>query len=294
MDWLISAGGAGAVIIVLRDIFHTLWHPKGRGTLSRLVMTVVWRLSQRLHPRGQVAPLAGPLAMVAVVATWALMIVLGWALIYLPQMPDGFVFASGLQPTRRVDFLDALYLSLVTVATLGFGDIVPVKSWLRLAAPLQALMGFALLTASVSWVLEVYPALTRRRGLAVRLALLRRAGTAGRVAGLDSAAAAQLLESLAAEIALIRVDLTQYTETYYFHDGDDHSSLAAVISYAAELAEGGHASPRSDVQLAAAVLDCALDDLARLLDEHFLHVGGTTSEILEAYTADHGHSLAHS
>ncbi|MFC7876169.1 ion channel [Isoptericola sp. NPDC057391] len=35
---------------------------------------------------------------------------------------------------------------------VGFGDIVPTTPWLRLATtPLQALIGFALLTAAVSW-----------------------------------------------------------------------------------------------------------------------------------------------
>jgi hypothetical protein len=65
--------------------------------------------------------------------------------------------------------LDALYLSTVAMSTLGFGDIVPVDGWLRLVVPVQALVGFLLLTAAVSWVLQVYPAPARRRVLAVRL-----------------------------------------------------------------------------------------------------------------------------
>lgn len=65
--WLITAVGAVIVLAALRDVFHTLWHPGGRGGLP-----------------------------------------------------------------------DALYLSMVTVATLGFGDIVPIDEWMRIAVRVLA------------------------------------------------------------------------------------------------------------------------------------------------------------
>ena len=39
-----------------------------------------------------------------------------------------------------VRVLDAVYVSLVTVARLGFGDVVPRDGWLRIAVPVQALL----------------------------------------------------------------------------------------------------------------------------------------------------------
>ena len=68
----------------------------------------------------------------------------------------------GLEPSERIDLLDSLYLSLVTVAALGYGDIVPTYAWLRLVSPLEALIGCALLTAAVSWILQIHPALARK------------------------------------------------------------------------------------------------------------------------------------
>ena len=292
MGWLISTLGAAVVVAVLWDVFQNLWHPSGRGRLSGFVMTMVWRLSRHLGSRGRLAALAGPLALVAVVGTWGILIVLGWTLIYWPHLPDSFVFSTGLQPARRSDLLDAVYLSLVTAATLGYGDIVPAAGWLRVAAPLQALVGFALLTAAVSWVLQIYPALTRRRVLALRLALLRRADTLDSLPDLDSPLPAALLESLASGIAQVRVDLTQYAATYYFRDNDPRASLAATLGHATDLARSALTSRRADVRRGATILTCALEDLADLLDERFLHVGGTSTEILDAYAADHGHALA--
>ncbi|MFM9372175.1 ion channel [Streptomyces sp. Da 82-17] len=102
----------------------------------------------------------GPLGMVTVVALWALTVAVGWALVYWPHMPQRFSYAAGLEPTEHASPVDALYVSLVT---LGLGDIAPAAGWLRVLAPMEALVGFVLLSATVAWVLGIYPALARRR-----------------------------------------------------------------------------------------------------------------------------------
>lgn len=249
-------------------------------------MTALWRLARRFRAPGRVVGLVGPLAMVTVVGMWAVTVVLGWAIVYWPHMPGAFTFSPGSQAAQEPALLDSVYLSLVTVATLGLGDIAPAEGWLRLVSPLEALIGFALLTATVSWVLEIYPALTRRRVLAVRLALLRDADPTTRQ--IDCTAGALLLDSLATDVACVRIDFTQYAEAYYFHDGEDHSSLAAMIGYAAVLAERGEAAGRPEVRLAGTLLAGALKDLADILDQRFLRTGGPPTEVFAAYAADHG------
>src|SRR5436190_1908061 len=103
-------------------------------------------------------------------------------------------------------------------------------------ATAEALLGFVLLTAAVTWVLQIYPALTRRRALAIRLSLLRRADAVRVLAEEDVPMAANLLEDLAGELVQVRVDLVQYAETYYFRDGEESVSLPANITTAIELA----------------------------------------------------------
>jgi len=288
-DWLITGAGVAVVLAALRDIFHTLWHPSGRSGFSRQVMAAVWRAGRPRRGRRRVSVLAGPLSMVVVVLAWVAFIVLGWTLVYWPHLDDGFFISEGLQETSRGGFPDALYLSMVTVATLGFGDIVPTDEWLRIAVPVQALLGFALLTAAVTWVLQIYPALTRRRALAIRLSLLGRADAVRVLAGEDVPMAANLLEDIAGELVQARVDLTQYAETYYFRDGDASASLAATIGTAVDLAHAAERSPRADLRFAGTLLDLALGDFARLVDEQFLRVGGPPQAVLSAYAADHGH-----
>ncbi|MGD6980377.1 MULTISPECIES: potassium channel family protein [Citricoccus] len=62
-----------------------------------------------------------------------------------------------------------LYASLTTLSTVGFGDVVATQPWIRMAAPVQALTGFALLRAGLTWFTQVHPPLSRRRALALAL-----------------------------------------------------------------------------------------------------------------------------
>ncbi|MEU4067002.1 potassium channel family protein [Streptomyces wedmorensis] len=288
MTWLSTLAGAALVLFILRDVFHTLWHPTRHGGLSRTVMRSVWRLSALRATRWRSAGIAGPMGMMTVVAVWTLTVAVGWGLVYWPRMPEDFSYATGLDPAEHAGPVDALYVSLVTLATLGLGDIAPTSGWLRTLAPMEALVGFVLLSATVAWILGVYPALARRRALALRLSHVRRSPSSARA--IDSDGGAALLDGLASTLATITVDFLQYAESYYFYDGDENTSLPGQLGYAYDLANRAAAARHPDVRLSAAVLRTALDDLATVLDERFLRTGGTPEHVFSAYADDHRRS----
>lgn len=288
MEWVFTLVGILLVAAVVRDVFHTLFHPVGHGSIAPQVMKAVWRLLRLLPADRRIATLTGPLGIAVVVLTWGFMAVVGWTLIYFAQMPEGFAYGSELNPAARHDLIDSLYLSLVTISTLGFGDVVPASVSLRLIAPFEALFGFMLLTAAVSWVLEIYPALHRRRVLAMQLSTLRRAREAVPDAGIDDVPV-DVLTSLAASVVEARNDFTQYGATYYFRDLEVDASLAASLEYATQLAAEACASSRPQMRMAGALMSTAVDSLAELLDQEFLQLGGDTVQVVQAYAADHRH-----
>jgi voltage-gated potassium channel len=59
-------------------------------------------------------------------------------------------------------FPDALYFSVVTLSTIGYGDVVPVAPAARLLASIQSLMGLLLLLFGFAEILDV--ARTHGRG----------------------------------------------------------------------------------------------------------------------------------
>lgn len=226
--------------------------------------------------------------MMAVVAVWALTVAVGWGLIYWPRMPDDFTYASELTPAEHAGPVDALYVSLVTLATLGLGDIAPTSGWLRVLAPVEALVGFALLSATVAWTVGIYPALARRRALALRLSHVRRSRATDQA--LDSDGGAALLDGLASALSTVTVDFLQYAESYYFSDGDENISLAGQLGHTAGLADRAARARHPDVRLSASVLKTALEDLATVLDERFLRTGEAPERVFAAYADDHGRS----
>jgi len=292
MDWivsgLISTLGVAVVVIGGYDVFHTLLNPSGRGTISRLIFTVSWRATRRARRLGVAV---GPAAVVVVIAIWAGMQVVGWALIYTPHIPESFAYSHSIDPARFVAFWEAVYFSGATLTTLGFGDTVPVEAWLRVLVPGEALAGFALLSASATWFLQLHGALARRRSLALRLSQLQEAGFADSLAEAPRPSAAVIIESIAEQIAVARVDYVQSTETYYFRDLDERASLSSALHAAWGIAESALASPDAEVRQSGAILDAALRDLAQYLHGAFLGArrspAPTAPEVFESYVADH-------
>jgi Ion channel len=286
IDWTVSVVGLVVVAATLRDIFHTLWHPSGFGGIARGVLALSWKARGRLLPTGS-RDLAGPLGLMGVVLSWTGLVVVGFVLVYWPHMPEGFNYGSSLTPERSSGPLAALYLSLVTVATLGFGDILPASPALRVLAPVQALVGFVLLTAAISWVLQVYPALGRRRAFARRLSAMRSHGSREVVRTGDAGIATRMLDSVTEAVSQVESDLLQYAESYYFSEQDRALSLAAALPYTLELVGAGEQSEAREVRVAARVLAEAVTALSDRLDQTYLHTGGTTDQVLAAFAADH-------
>ncbi|MCU1510413.1 MAG: Ion transport 2 domain protein [Arthrobacter sp.] len=277
--------GTGLVLLMLVDVFRTLLYPHGSGPVGRAIMRGFWLVSRKLRGRGTL--IAAPLAMAAVIGAWAGLAAIGWALLYLPHLPAGFVHGAGVP--QRGDFAEALYISLVTLSTVGFGEIVPAHPLLRLVVALQAVTGFGLLTATVTWILQTYPALNRRRALAHQLNLFREAAGPAGVLSLDARHAAGLLESMAGNVASVSIDLLAFHETYYFREVDQRGSLPATVTYAQELASQAQRSENAELQFAGRMLHAALDALAEVLRGKFGHSGTTSSDVFDSYELHHRH-----
>ena len=291
---LVTIVGAALVLLTLRDVFHTLFRPGGTGSASAALQRAVWRLLRRLAGRRpERLVVAGPLILVLVVATWAATLAVGFALVLWPRLPSDFRFASALAAGAETGIDTALYLSIVTLTTLGFGDVTPTQPGLRLLVVLEAALGFALLTAGISWVQAVYPVLSRRRSLAERVHALgaARRATGDRLVDLEpSVAAAQLVE-LASALATTNVDLVQTGITYCFTEVHERSALPRQLPFVLQVAEEGMA--RGDapaVRHAAHQLRTVLTEYAWTVRTAHLRIGERPlAELLDAYARDHGH-----
>jgi Ion channel len=284
---LLTLLGIALVALALRDVFDTLFHESGRAVMSRTLMRVVWRLFRAVGGRGRLS-LAGPFALIAVVLSWATLLVVGWALIVMPHMPEDFAFSTPAQAGRVVE---SLYYSLVTLTTVGFGDIAPAQGWLRLVTPVEALIGFGLLTASVSWLLSIYPLLSRRRSLAYEIHLLTEAEseTGAAVTEMEPWAAMELYSELTTRLVSVERDMVTFPVAYYFAEADSRFALPASMPALLRLAEAGCGDAVAEpVRLRATMLRDAIGDFARSTAQRFHRsMAESTEELLEDYARDH-------
>jgi hypothetical protein len=246
-------------------------------------MRRVWGLLGRRGRGSRGFVLAGPLGLVLVFATWAGLLIAGWMLIFLPHVPEGFHSATGAAPDS--DLVEALNISLVTLTTLGFGDVTPDEAWLRIVVPIEALLGFGLLSASISWLLLIHPALARRRSLAYEVSLLRDAAPELEVPPADS-----IYAELTPRLVTAERDLVNFPVCYYFAENDARFSLASVMPYLQQLSERGcEPDVPAATRLRATMLREAIDDFAATIAARSHgNSSGATSEILRAYARDHG------
>jgi hypothetical protein len=145
-------------------------------------------------------------------------------------------------------------------------------------------VGFAILTASVSSIVLLYPALARTRllahGVAHLVAAERRSGVL--VEQLDAAA---ILADLARDVTRARIDLVHFPIVYYFAARNPEASLASWTGALCRFAAGGQSADRPrDVRLAACVLDESLDEFAAILARRFLRSGASArDEVFRQY-----------
>ena len=265
--WIVQICGLLLIMFTLRETFRDLFQPSGSGSLSAFVGRRIFSLAKRY--RSLVQP-AGALAVLLTITSWTCLVALGFALLYWPGMPESFKLPEGERTDLLSRFGLALYFSFEALATLGQGDVTAKVAWIRMLSITEALLGFSLLTASISWIVLIYPALGRMRTLARFAADLK---DAEERTGIDllTGDAEELVGGLTQDLIRTRVDFIHFPLIYYFYAGSDRAALPEAVAHLLDVAETGCSEQRSDrVRLAAATLRSALEDFARVLARRFL------------------------
>ena len=235
MDWLLLPAGVALILAGIFDVFFTVLHYDGFGFISiRLYRRLfdVTRLLTRPLPRRHRAlglSMAAPLMVPVTITVWIFLVSLGYALIYLHGMRKGdFSLAVGrLEPSLG----EAFYFSGTAISTLGLGDITPTGGPYQALAVSEALIGFGILTLSITYVLGVYNVLQQLGVLTAGLyhqahdtgdpwSILAPHFPGGEHRGLESH-----LMSLHQGLVEIYEGIRQYPIVYYYHSRHAYRSL---------------------------------------------------------------------
>jgi hypothetical protein len=101
----------------------------------------------------------------AAIATYILM-GLAWSAAYLLESHaelGAFAFSSVHRPDQGLQSFEAFYFSLVTLTTVGFGDITPVSPVARMLAATEAMVGVLYVAILVAHLVSLYRREDRER-----------------------------------------------------------------------------------------------------------------------------------
>jgi hypothetical protein len=248
--------GCLLITAALIDIFLTVLYARaGSGFLAPRVHRLVWAVLRRLgavsgRKGDRVLSFAGPVALLATVITWFGLLWAGFALIAWPALGTALQATGGRTPA---DGWTALYYAGYSLTTLGTGDIVPKTATYRILMVIQALVGFSVVTLSLTYFMSVYSALVRRNTLAQTLHHLAKgtADPAVLLAGLSSSGRLDSARSLWANLGTQVLDLLEshhsYPVLHYFRMRDPRYAMARIallvldpIALARSALDGSH------------------------------------------------------
>jgi hypothetical protein len=158
LEILLPVIGVAVLAGVGADVFMTVLNPAVYGgPLTRWLCQLIWAVFRRLS-RGRQGPrrhralaVAAPAMAVTTVVVWLMLLIVGFALIYLPWM-DTFIVAEG---RLRTPWVEAFYFSASTATTLSIGDLIPTSEPLRILVPLETLAGVGILTAVLQYIMAI-------------------------------------------------------------------------------------------------------------------------------------------
>ena len=237
--WMSTITGIGLLGLVGLDIYRTILNSRGHsGPVTEMLTRSVWRLVRsaafhRSRPgRHQLLNHVGPLLLPGIVATLVAFLILGYALLYWPQMPEGFNVEVKAKSARGIE---ALYFSGITFTTLGYGDIAPRSTPMRLLALSEALTGFGFISLSVTYLVSLTAALERKRAVALSFYHQARQGAdvagilihhfvGGRFVGLGS-----IFADAARDLQGLLESHIEHPLIHYFHPRHVHKSLPRML-----------------------------------------------------------------
>lgn len=211
--------GAVVVLLVIADVFLTVLYARiGAGILSVYIARATWWVFCRIagwfgRKREMVLSFCGPVILVNYLATWALLLTLGAAMIIHPKLGESVTTTTG---TTSSDFVTALYAGGSSMAIVRASDVTPDTAAFRLYFLFNSLLGASIISLTVTYLMQVYNALQRRNTLAYKLFLQtgETNDAAELLAGLGARGSFQCGYTSLADIA---VEMTVSLEAHHFY-----------------------------------------------------------------------------
>jgi hypothetical protein len=161
--------------VVLLDIFLLVLYARANKTIISTELShfawrvLVWVSTPLGRWRDLFLTFSGPVILVMVLASWALLLSLAAALIIHPNLGTGIQTNHGETPT---DFLTALYVGGTSLSFVGASDFFPQDGFFRLFYLLASLLGISLASLIITYLMQLYENLKERNALGLKVNIM--------------------------------------------------------------------------------------------------------------------------
>src|SRR5690606_37385708 len=141
-----------------------IWVDGTSAPFTSRLTSWIWRTFRFIIPDGRhkALSLAGPFILVVTVFSWIFFIWLGWTLMFYSD-PDSLKLSD---QTFTPNFTDAAWYVAYVMFTVGNGDFLPTDGVWQIVSALVAFTGMAMVTLSITYLLQVISAVNNKRAFA--------------------------------------------------------------------------------------------------------------------------------
>ena len=242
-----TALGLSILLLVVYDVYATILHARGRsGPIGETLNRAIWRAARFVafrfarQRRHRLLNVVGPTLLPLLIIVFIALLVLGFSFIYYPRMPANFSVQPGVEMADS-PWMSSLYFSGVTLTTVGYGDIAPRTTGMRLTALFESASGFALISLAITYLITVYRALERKRAVAISFyhqaeeganvaAFIVHHFVAGRFYGLTTT-----MRMATRDIQGLLESHVEHPVIHYFHPREVYKSLPRMLFLSLEI-----------------------------------------------------------
>ncbi|MFC6997405.1 potassium channel family protein [Rufibacter roseus] len=218
------------IIALVEGLWTTIWVDGNSAPITGRLTSGVWKgmravISSKSH---KALSLAGPFILFLTVIFWIVLLWLGWSLVFYADQSS--IDAKDGSPP---DLSDAMWYVAYCMFTIGNGDFMPKEDGWQLLSSLVGLTGMALVTLSITYVLQVVSAVVNKRAFASQVTSIGQSAeefVLKQWNGKDFGAIELQLNSLSGQLAVLDEQHMAFPILHYYHAADYQKSQDVAIT----------------------------------------------------------------
>jgi hypothetical protein len=210
------------IIIVLwalvESLWTTIWVDGNSAPLTSRLTTWIWKAFRKLisSKNNRLLSLAGPTILWLTVLFWIVALWFGWSFIFY-SFPESLLVK---ETNSLPDFTDSMWYVAYTMFTVGNGDFTPQGDLWQVISALVAFTGMALVTLSVTYILQVISAVVNKRAFSSQITSIGKTPeefVMKQWTGRDFGAIELQLHSLSGQLATLNEQHLAFPILHYYH-----------------------------------------------------------------------------